>query len=439
MKAWLPLSLLLLQALAVRAEERPPIVITDPGAKSYRAAVQRFARLGEDAEPGAVAALRRAVEEGLALSNLFSPIQTAAFLGPVDSAPLAEDTTVVCENWSQIGSDALVRGELALGTAALRVEYEVIDVSRGCRRLLRKRYRGAPEDLPRVGRAIADDVVGAFTGTPGVSDTEIAFVSNRSGTKEVWVMDADGGNQRAVTQNRSINSFPSWDPDGESIVYTSYRYRQRPHIFLLTRGRRSPGRILRELDPAYPLYRAVFAPEGQKLAVVMSPNGAAEIYRALPDGGALQRLTKNLSIDVAPSWSPDGERIAFVSDRSGSPQIYVMDSDGGDARRITFNGSYNSGPAWSPDGRWIAYESRVGSQFDIWLIDPEGQVNLPLVSNPRSDEHPTWSPDGRMLAFTSTRRGRADIYVSDLTGKNLRRLTQGEGDDVNPAWGPYRR
>ena len=297
----------------------------------------------------------------------------------------------------------------------------------------------APEDLPRVGRAIADDIVGAFTGTPGVADTEIAFVSDRSGAKEVWVMDADGGNVRAVTFNRSINSFPSWGPDGESIVYTSYRYRHRPHIFLLTRGRRSPGRILRNLNSGHPLYRAVFAPEDEKLAVVMSPNGAAEIYTALPDGSELRRLTRNRAIDVGPTWSPDGKRIAFVSDRSGSPQIYVMDADGGGVRRLTFNGNYNASPSWSPDGRWIAYESRVRSQFDIWLIDPEGEVNLPLVSNPRSDEHPTWSPDGRMIAFSSTRRGRADIYVVDVTGENLRRLTEGQGENVNPCWGPHRR
>lgn len=437
MKPWW-IALLLLGVTAAGAEERSPIVITDPSAKTYRVAVQRFAPLGRETDAGVTPALRSAVEAGLEFSGLFTPLQAAAFLGPVESAPLAGGRRVVCENWSQIGTDALVQGEVAMGTAALRIEFQVLDVSRGCRKLLRKRYRGAPEDLPRVGRAIADDVVGAFTGTPGVADTEIAFVSNRSGTKELWVMDADGGNVRAVTHNRSINSFPSWGPDGESIVYTSYRYRHRPHIFMLTRGRRSPGRILRDLN-GYPLYRAVFAPQGRELAVVMSPNGASEIYKAGPDGDRLRRLTRNRAIDVAPSWSPDGKRIAFVSDRSGAPQVYVMDADGRDARRLTYDGGYNAAPAWSPDGRWIAYEARVGSQFDIWLIDPEGQVNLPLVTNPRSDEYPTWSPDGRMIAFSSTRRGRADIYVVDVTGKNLRRLTEGRGDDVNPAWGPYRR
>ena len=51
-----------------------------------------------------------------------------------------------------------MQGELALGTAALRVEYQVLDVSRGCRRLLRKRYRGSPEDLRRGVEAMKRDV-----------------------------------------------------------------------------------------------------------------------------------------------------------------------------------------------------------------------------------------------------------------------------------------
>ena len=423
---------------AGRAADPPPIVITDPKEKTYRAALQEFVATAQFGVDDLAAEIGGRIRAGLEFSGLFSILEPEAFLGPVRSDPLDGGKSVVCTNWRQIGTDALVQGEVETTGEEARVEFRVLDVSRGCLRLVRKRYTADRRDAARVGSAIADDIVGLFTGQPGVSDTEIAFISTRSGSKEVHVMSADGAGLRSATNNRSINSFPSWSPNGQEIVYTSYRHRNRPRLFMLTRGRRSPGRILRNLDSGAPLYRGVFAPTGSRLALVMSLDGAAEILTVESNGQKLRRLTRNRVIDVSPTWSPDGKRIAFVSDRAGSPQIYVMDRDGSDVRRLTFTGSYNTAPAWSPDGHWIAYETRVGSQFDIWLIDPEGRENFPLVTHPRSDEHPSWAPDSRKIAFASTRRGHADIYVIDLNGEKLRRITQGGGDNTNPAWGPYR-
>jgi TolB protein len=429
---------LLADADPARADERPPIVVSDPTAKAYRAAVQRFLSPDGSADAALVGRVRESLQSGLEFSGLFSRVSDDAFLGPKTSVPLDGGAPVVCDNWRQIGSDALVEGEMRRGRDGLRAEFRVLDVQRGCLGIRRKHYKVGAEDASRLGKAIADDVVEAFTGKAGVADTEIAFISNRGGSKEVYVMDADGQNTRAATRNRSINSFPAWSPDGNDIVYTSYRHRGRPFVFLLSRGRPSPGRILTSFDSGAQLYRAVFDPSGRRLAIVTSANGASEIYVANRDGGGTRRLTQNRNIDVSPSWSPDGSRIAFVSDRTGAPQVYVMNADGSNQQRLTFDGSYNTNPAWSPDGRWIAYETRLGGQFDLWLIDPAGSVNVPLVSHPRSDEHPSWAPDGRKLAFSSTRRGRADIYVVDLGSEDPQRVASG-GENVNPAWGPYRR
>ncbi len=332
-----------------------------------------------------------------------------------------------------------MQGEVEQAPEGVRATFRLYDIAR-CNVLVRdKRFTGRNEDARRVGKAIADEIVGAFTGVRGVSDTEFAFVSNRGGAKEIWVMDADGSNARAATRNRSLSSFPDWDPAGNSVVYTSYRYRNRPSLFLVARGPNSPGRILAGLDGGKPIYRGVFDRSGRKLAVVMSASGNTELFSVERGGGGLRRLTNNKAIDVSPSWSPDGSQLAFVSDRTGAPQVYVMSADGSNQRRLTFSGNYNTAPAWSPDGKWIAYETQVGGQFDIWRIDPEGQANGPLVTNPRSDEHPTWAPDSRKLAFQSTRRGRADIYVMDVeaAGAEPRRITDG-GENTNPAWGPYR-
>jgi TolB protein len=428
---------LLFGALAAGAEDRPTVVVTDPSATAYRVALQSFAVQGPVGPDARSAQVRAALAEALEFSSLFEVIDAKAFLGPVETGSL--DERLVCGDWSQIRADALVQGEIRAAGEGLTVEYRVIDVARGCRSLRRHRYRGKGRDAVTVARRVADDIVAAFTGKPGVASTEIVFVSNRSGSPELYLMDATGGNVRAITTAGSINQFPSWHPDGDEIVHTSYRDDGRPHIFVLARVGRS-GRILRALDPRQSHYRAVFAPDGQRLAVVATEGGASEIFTALRTGRSFTRLTDNRSIDIAPSWSPDGEQLAFVSDRSGSPQVYVMRANGTNVRRLTFNGSYNSSPTWSPDGRWIAYEAQsAGGQFDIWLMDPDGTTNLPLVTHPRSDEGPSWSPDGRMLVFSSARRGSYDLYRVDVSGQNLQRITVGAGDDKSPSWGPYPR
>lgn len=414
--------------------ERPPVVVTDAGGNAFRIAVQEFSGGARGVD---VAALRRDIQGALEFSGLFASLDPAAFLGPRQTSSLTE--SLACADWRQSGADAFLEGVTRASGAVAELEFRVWDVAR-CRALMTKSYRGGASETPRIARRIADDVVEAFTGKRGVASTEIAFVSSRTGHAEITVMDALGGNQRGATKNKSINAFPSWSPDGNSIVYMSYAFRRSPHLFRLVRGGgEKAGRLLQNLDVNRAVYRGVYDPSGARLAVVISVDGAPEIFTVDADGKNLKRLTNHKAIDLSPTWSPDGARIAFVSDRTGAPQVYVMNADGSGQRRLTFDGSYNTAPAWSPDGRWIAYETRVGGQFDIWLIDPEGRTNVPVVTNPRSDEAPSWSPDSRKLAFHSQRRGKADVYVVDLDGENPRRLTEAAGENTHPCWGPYPR
>jgi TolB protein len=430
------LALAALAAPAARAQDRVPVVIEGGKGKTYRIAVQRFRDGSTPPHGDRIARFRDALSQALEFSGVFQRVPDGAFLGPIESGSL-EATSIVCPDWTQIGADALVEGELSRDGTGMRVAFRVWDTAR-CRDLMRRRYtQSATSDPEVVARRVADDVVEAFLGVRGVSSTEIAFVSDRTGSKEIYVMQADGGGVRRATANRSINNFPNWAPDGQALAYTSYRQGNRPLVFLSSRGARRPGRLLPSDGRSQ--YRAVFDPLGKSLAIVIANGAASEIYAVGDDGRGLRRLTNSSSIEVSPSWAPDGERLAFVSDRTGAPQIYVMNADGGGVRRLTYDGAYNTSPAWSPDGLWIAYETRIDGQFDIWLIDPEGKVNVPLVPHERSDEAPSWAPNSRHVVFSSTRRGRADLYMIDRDGSNLRRLTSDGGNNTAPAWGPFAR
>ena len=152
----------------------------------------------------------------------------------------------------------------------------------------------------------------------------IAFVSERDGNMEIYVMDADGGNQQRLTNNPDNDWNPSWSPDGKRIVFRSNR-------------------------------------DGHVHVIHGIPT--SEIYVMDADGGNQQRLTENRVYDYSPSWSPDGKRIAFTSERDGNSEIYVMDADGGNQRNLTNNRHSDFGPAWLNSPFSV---SPVGKKFTMW-------------------------------------------------------------------------
>jgi len=429
---WLP-GAALAQDLSNEKGPLPTLEVTPGGGKSFRAAVLRFREVGPPVGEERIESLREEIERGLSFSSEVLPLDHAAYLGP-ELSP-AEGERIDCDAWRQSGADAVVVGRVRREVEQVRADLRVVDVAR-CADLRTGNVLADRDDLAPAGRTIADEIVGAVTGLAGVSATEIAFVSDRTGDREIYVMSADGRDQRPATSSRTLKMFPEWTPDGRSLLFTNYDGGP-PGFTIISRSKEiQAGPILRKLLGGLPKYRGRFDPSGEELAMVSSVDGAAEIFRVRRQGAEPRRLTNHPAIDISPSWSPDGRRLVFCSDRSGAPQLYIMDRDGGNLRRLTYTGAYNASPVWSPDGKWIAYETRVRGQFDIWLIDPSGQVNFPIVQHARSDEAPTWSPDARKLAFSSSRRGRFDIYVMDWNGENLQRMTRRAGKNIQPDWGP---
>lgn len=122
------------------------------------------------------------------------------------------------------------------------------------------------------------------------AQAQIAFVSNREGNFEIYVMDTDGKNHRRLTDNPAIDWDPSWSPDGERIVFSSEKG-----------------------DSGWDI----------------------DIYVIDADGGNPRRLTRSPAENRTPSWPPDGEHIAFASNGNGNNDIYVMDANGKIPQNLT--------------------------------------------------------------------------------------------------------
>lgn len=375
--------------------------------------------------------LQFAIAPATALSGPAAP-EVARELGELFAFDLglAGEFSVSDPAAGNAGADLVLKSAYAVEGNSLTLECRLVDQVLN-RELSAKRYTGTLKDLRRMGHAFADEVLRAVTGQKGPFTGKVAFVTKRSGNKEIYVMDCDGRNPQRVTNNGSINLKPDFAPSGKEIIYTSYKKGNpdlyRRELFTGLEARISSRSGLNAM--------AAFAPDGGRIALVMTKDGNSELYLISKEGKELARLTKNPAIEVSPAWSPDGSKIVFVSDRFGKPQLFVMDADGSNVRRLTTTGAYNVTPRWSPRGNRIVYARQGGGGFQIHAIDVDGSNDTQLTSA-GSNEHPRWSPDGRFIVFSSTRDGAEAVYLMRADGSGQTRISRSNVADSHPTWSP---
>ena len=426
---WLVVMLILLPVTATAARYNY-IDISNPFLRKTPIAVPVFKAPAQD--PAALQTAQSASQRlayYLEFTGYFTLSDPGAFLEDPQTMNIT-GAGIRYRNWTVIGAEMLVTGGVEIRDGEAQFELRLFDTVKQ-KMLVGKRYRGRPEDYNQVARRFCSEVVFAITGHRGFFDSRIAFVSNGSGHKEIYLSDFDGTNVQPFTGHNSISLFPDWSSDGRWIAYTTYADRYpKIRIQHVTEKRRAsidkPGL---QAVPAW-------VPGAFKLAASLSFSGDQEIYLLTGNGKVIKRLTNSLGIDVEPTWAPDGKRMAFVSKRSGNPQIYILDTVSGRVQRLTFEGRYNTQPSWSPKGDRIAYSAMKSGVIDIFTIDPEGGEPVQLTENQGNNEAPTWSPDGSLIAFSSTREGKSRIYVMTAYGTDQRRLLTLPGEQTNPKWSP---
>ena len=250
--------------------------------------------------------------------------------------------------------------------------------------------------IPRV--LLATTVVGcllaAGCGGSGEPGNDLLFVSTRDGDYAIYGMDADGGSQGRLTDERGDTSTnagiefqvePAWSPDGMRIVFA--RSVDETQLFVMNADGTGARRVT---DDAAPESEPAWSPDGEWIAYVRRQPGTEvrEIWLVRPDGSERRRVTRLNSVAYAPAWSPDGERIAFSADRGDNRYaIWTIGIDGTGLRRVTPAGIDAFEPAWTPDGRVLAF-SRDGA---IVTVDETGN-EVQLTDPQNNDSSPAWNP-----------------------------------------------
>jgi TolB protein len=306
-----------------------------------------------------------------------------------------------------------------------------------------KVYRGeATEPQVRTfAHQFADEIIGKLSGgLPGIASTKIAFVSNRSGNKEIWAMDYDGENQRQLTQIHTISLTPRWSPDASRIAFTCFA--QPGSSSVLTAQICVYSTLTNHLI-SWPHFKGTnsspsWSPDGSQLMFMSSMFGNPELFITDASGQRPKRLTYSNGSNTSPSWNPKtGQQVAFVSDRGGIPQLYTMNSDGSSQAKVDLpDMGYVIDPAWSPNGQLLAFSwRRPNGNYDIYVMEIVTRQLVELTRDVGRNERPSWAPDGRHLVFESTRTGTRQIWSMIADGTEARQLTK-QGQNESPNWSP---
>jgi len=431
-------------APAGQAPQQPSdveLVITAGGGSVPHYAVPDFIALNPEAADLAKS-LAQVLWDDLAYEREFDMIPRDIYA----SIPAARTPDQIpFDSWRELNVDGVVFATVQKTGKDVKVQVRLYN-ARSRRQVFGSEYSGTDQFPRNFAHNAADDIHKQQRNLRGVARTKLAFISDRErqrvrGTgqqnresKEVWIADYDGANQRRITLTNELNAGPSWSPDGRAVAYSSWRkvptgggidiYISR--IFQGILDNPTKGHSESNMQP-------VFSPDGTRIAFASNrTDNNNEIYVMNVDGSGLRRLTNHPAADVVPTWSPNGASIAFVSDRTGTPQIYTMSSvDGTGLQKITSE-SYADRPTWSISNE-IAFAARTGPGYDIKVYDNGTGETRQLTFGEGSNESPAYSSNGRHIAFMSTRKGGSQIFTMTRDGRDVRQVTT-TGNNVTPAW-----
>jgi TolB protein len=345
--------------------------------------------------------------------------------------------------WSSPPPNAamLAFGNLGVTSGKVTVQGWLYDVKNTATpQVLGKQYSDvASDDAARtIAHKFADEIIFRLGGgIPGIAESKIYFVSDRSGHKEIWVMDYDGANQHQLTHLGSTSLSPRISPDGSRLALSSLTKSGWEILMFsidLNRTVSFPHFGGTNLSPAW-------SPDGTRLALSSSRGGHSEIYVCDASGANLHAMTTGRGLDVSPTWNrKTGAQIAFVDDSTRLPQIYTMEADGTNQQRMTDQG-YAVDPNWSPNGQFLAmawkrnYGPGEPGSRDIYLMDVASKQWVQLTHEGGAHDSPSWAPDGRHIVFQSNRSGKDELWMMLADGTKLHQLTiAGRNSQPNWSW-----
>ncbi|MCA1600195.1 MAG: serine/threonine-protein kinase, partial [Acidobacteria bacterium] len=214
----------------------------------------------------------------------------------------------------------------------------------------------------------------------------IAFESDRSGSNQIWVCEADGSNPIQLTSMGGWPGSPDWSPDGRQIAFDA--------------------------------------------RAEVNSDDIRHIYVMNAEGGPPRHITTGASYDGMPSWSRDGRWINFASNRSGGFQVWKVPAEGGEAVQVTKNGGFRTYE--SPDGKYIYYSKLDAS--GLWSTRVEGGEESLVLDQLQKGYWHAWAVVDRGIYFIKPEpKPPATIEFFSFATRRVTRIASLEKESF--AWG----
>ena len=281
----------------------------------------------------------------------------------------------------------------------------------------------------------------------------IAFESGPDGSLSIFTIGIDGDHLTRLTDGAYNDEGPVWSPDGRRIAFYSNRHAERESrpVSLQVYVMNADGSDQRRLtDESSALdYAVTWSPDGTRLAFQSRPEidpGVHSLYVIRLDGSGRTRVTDGRFDDRSPAWSPDGSSILFVRSQPlyaffrnqtpaermaarASAELAVLSLADGSVAQITDDRVRELDPSWSRTGDAVFYLRGDGPDR-AFVRHRLGGAPEVLVEHGRSVSHARFprtrvSPDGRTLAYARTVDGVYGIYLYDLGTRQERLLIGG--------------
>ena len=252
---------------------------------------------------------------------------------------------------------------------------------------------------------------------------QLAFLSDRSGQWELWVINANGTGATQLTANGGTKANPAWSPTGNKIAFV---YNGDICVYDLTNNS-SQNLTMGNGNNRMPCW----SPSGNQIVFASDRSGNWDIWVMNADGTGVIQLTNDIQVELRPVWSPNGQKIAF---ERGS-DVWVMDANGASPLNLTNGvGAFNGLPTWSPNSQSIAFE-RDG---DIYRINANG-TGLTQLTTMGSCFSPHWSKSAAgnsAITFMSASSGNPEIYVMAPDGTGITNISNDAAAEELPIWAP---
>ena len=258
--------------------------------------------------------------------------------------------------------------------------------------------------------------------------SHIVFASNQSGSMQIWLMNADGSDQRRLSDNQAVERYGNFSPDGRNIVFVSNVTGNFEIWSMATDG--SHRRQLTDTPDFEAMPR--FSLDGRSIYFT---RGATQeppkfLHRMNVDGSGVRRLTE-AGNQIYPVPSPVDDRLLSAGNipAGATIQIYIRADEEAQPHVVGRRGLVSYNPDWSPDGEWVTFVGQSGSSLGgaaIYIVRADDSDLRQLVEAPEGVFGPRWSPDGRTIMFRRGWNDHVGIFTVNIDGTELKQLTNTE-------------